>query len=213
MRILTAEDDAFSRKLLETRLERAGHEVISCVDGASALKTYRELPEIEMAILDWMMPGMDGLEVCREIKATGGQNLTYVIMLTAKTRPEDLALALESGADDYIAKPFNAVELNARITAGIRMIRLQKAMMENIEELQKTLTHVEQLKSILPICAWCKRTRDDSKYWSSVEDYFNSHSKTVFSHNICPECAKKQFAELNDSTESSERTPAPQATE
>jgi len=213
MRILTAEDDVVSRRLLEAILEKAGHEVVSCIDGTSALKTYRELPEIQIIILDWMMPGMDGLDVCKEIKANEDKNLTYVIMLTAKTRPEDLALALESGADDYVSKPFNAVELNARIVAGIRMIRLQKAMMENIRELQETLAHVEQLRGILPICAWCKKIRDDSKYWSSVEDYFGQHCKTIFSHSVCPECSKEHFPELESDPEPSRGTPTPQTIE
>ena len=208
MKILIAEDDMFSRRLLEATLEKANYEVISCADGKSALRTYRQVPQIEIAILDWMMPGMSGLEVCRKIKANEEQSLTYVIMLTAKIQPEDLALAMNSGADDYIAKPFNAVELNARINAGVRMIRLQRAMMGNILELQEALAHVEQLQGIVPICAWCKKIRDDSDYWSSVEDYISKHSKAQFSHSICPECERKQSQESRDNVEASKCTHA-----
>lgn len=196
MRILIAEDDTFSRKLLEATLQKAGHEVVSCVDGEAARKAYEKEPTIEMAILDWMMPERDGLEVCRIIKNNNNNPLTYVIILTAKSRPEDLALALKSGADDFVSKPFNAMELNARIDAGCRMILLQNAMMENIRELQETLTHVDQLQGILPICAWCKKIRDDTKYWTSVEEYFSKYSEAKFTHSICPECFKDNYPEI-----------------
>ncbi|MEA1979567.1 MAG: response regulator transcription factor [candidate division Zixibacteria bacterium] len=196
MRILIAEDDAFSRKLLESTLEKAGHDVIACIDGESAEKTYQDASSIEMAILDWMMPEKDGVEVCKSIKNNEDNPFTYVIMLTAKNKAEDLAEALSSGADDFISKPFNALELNARINAGIRMIRLQKAMMNNIEELEETLAHVEQLQGIIPICAWCKKIRDDSEYWTSVEDYISKHSEAKFSHGICPECMAERYPEI-----------------
>ena len=193
MNILIAEDDAFSRKLLEATLVKAGHDVVSCQDGHDAIKEYQKDHSIDMAILDWMMPKKDGLEVCKVIKNSDDNALTYVIMLTAKNKVEDLAEAMESGADDFVSKPFNALELNARINAGIRMIRLQKALMENIQELQQTLEHVEQLQGIIPICAWCKKIRDDSKYWSSVEEYISKHSEAQFSHSICPDCVKEQY--------------------
>ena len=195
MKILIAEDDAFSRKLLESTLEKAGHDVVACIDGDSAVKAYQDDSSIEMAILDWMMPEKDGVEVCKSIKNNEDNPFTYVIMLTAKNKAEDLSEALSSGADDFISKPFNALELNARINAGIRMIRLQKAMMSNIEELEETLAHVEQLQGIIPICAWCKKIRDDSEYWTSVEDYVSKHSEAKFSHGICPECMEEQYPE------------------
>ncbi len=190
MKILIAEDDAFSRKLLSVNLEKAGHKVVSCIDGETAVEAYEKEPSIEMAVLDWMMPGKDGLEVCKTIKSNDDNSLTYVIILTAKNKPEDLALALESGADDFVAKPFNAIELNARIDAGIRRIRLQNAMMDNIQELQEALVHIEQLQRILPICAWCKKIRDDPKYWSSVEEYISKHLDVRFTHSVCPDCLK-----------------------
>jgi len=193
VKILTVEDDALSRELLKATLEKAGHDVISCVDGESAFETYKRTPDIEMAVRVWVMSGMDGLEVCKEIKAVAGQSLIYVIMLTAQDKAEDLALALDSGADDYVSKPFNQLELNARINAGIRTVRLQKAMMSNITELQKALAHVDQLQGILPICAWCKKIRDDSQFWCSVEDYLSQYSKVQLSHGICPECQQREF--------------------
>ena len=193
MKILIAEDDAFSRKLLEATLEKSEHDVVLCVDGETAIEAYENDPSIEMAILDWMMPGKDGLEVCRSIKNNSSNSITYVIMLTAKNKPEDLAYAMDAGADDFVSKPFNTLELNARINGGIRIIRLQEAMKKHIDELQDALAHVEQLKGILPICAWCKKIRDDSEYWTSVEDYFSKRSQAEFSHSICPDCMTKNF--------------------
>jgi len=195
MRILIAEDDAVSRKLLEKNLEKFNHEVISAVDGTSAVEAYRQEPTIEMAILDWIMPGKSGLEVCRAIKDDEDNPITYVIMLTAKSSVENLAEALDNGADDFIAKPFDRVELKARINAGVRIIRLQEALMKNISELEEALAHVNQLQEILPICAWCKRIRDDSGYWNSVEEYMHDHSDVEFSHSICPECLAKKYPE------------------
>ena len=194
MKILIAEDDAFSRKLLEATLEKAGYETVSCVDGEKAIEAYKQDTSIEIAILDWMMPGKDGLEVCRAIKSTSENSLTYVIMLTAKNRAEDIAEALESYADDFVSKPFDALELNTRINAGVRKIRLQNALMDNIQELQEVLARVEQLQGILPICARCKKIRDDSKYCSFVKECTSKYSETQFSHNICPECEAEEMA-------------------
>jgi len=119
-------------------------------------------------------------------------SLTYVIMLTAKSKASDLAEAMESGTDDYISKQFNPIELNARINAGVRIVRLQKALMDDINELEETLAHVEQLQGIIPICAWCKKIRDDSQFWDSVEEYISKHSQVEFSHSICPDCLSEK---------------------
>ncbi len=195
MKILIADDDNVSLRVLEAHLEKAGHFVISCSDGDAAQKAFQQERSVEIVILDWMMPGKNGLEVCRAIKEEGGSSLTYVIMLTVKHEPEEIAQALEAGADDFVTKPFNAVELQARIKAGVRTVRLQKALIKNIVELEDALDHVEQLRGILPICAWCKKVRDDSNYWESVEEYVRKHSKAVFTHSICPECIKKNYPE------------------
>lgn len=193
MKILIAEDEAFSRKLLEATLEKVGHEVISCQDGEAAIEAYKQDSSLEIAILDWMMPGKDGLEVCKSIKSDPDNALTYVIILTAKSKAEDIALALESGADDFVSKPFNVMELNARVDAGVRKIRLQRAMAKNIVELQEALAHVERLQGTIPICAWCRKIKDDSKFWISVDEYISRHPDVEFSHIICPECMKEQY--------------------
>ncbi len=198
MRILIAEDDLSSRKLLTGLLKKWGHELVVAVDGATALQLFAADRTIQMAILDWMMPGISGLEVCRTIKATCGDHLVYVIMLTARSQKEDLVQAFEDGADDYVTKPFAAAELRVRVTAGERLVASEESLQKKIHELQEALTHVKQLQNILPMCAWCRRIRDDDDYWRSVEEYMMQHSMAKFSHGICPDCRKQQMKSLAD---------------
>lgn len=200
MKILIAEDDGVSRKLLETNLKKWGHEVIVTQDGEAALRAYESDSSIRIAILDWMMPGKDGLEVCKAIKAMHERPFTYVIMLSAKSQSEDIVQGLETGADDYISKPFDRAELRARVETGERIVNLEGSLQQKIRELEDALAHVKQLQGILPICAWCKKMRDDSDYWGSVESYFTKHSDVEFTHTICPECKAKVLNEMAAAT-------------
>ena len=195
MKMLVAEDNAVSAKLLETNLKKWGYEVVTTTDGEATLEAYRGDETLQMAILDWMMPRMAGTDVCKVIKQDSEVRFTYVIMLTGKTEKQDIAEALEGGADDYVTKPFDSTELRARVMAGERIINLQNALAVKIKELESALAHVRQLQGILPICAWCKKVRDDSDYWSSVEDYVAHHSKVHFSHGICPDCMRQHYPE------------------
>ena len=136
MRILIADDDPISRRTLEAALARLGHEVLSVEDGAAALTALVAPDAPRLAILDWMMPGVDGLTVCRTIRRNPGP-YTYVILLTARHLPDDLVEALDAGADDFLTKPFNSVELRARLRSGERVIDLQ----ENLLRTQDALTH------------------------------------------------------------------------
>jgi DNA-binding response OmpR family regulator len=188
--ILIAEDDRISRKLLESNLTSWGFRVITATDGFECLTMFESEKNISMAILDWMMPGMEGPEVCRYIKQNPENPFTYIMMLTALTDKDQIVKALSTGADDYLAKPWNPAELEARIRAGLRIVELESALRGKIVNLQEALEDVEQLKGILPICAWCHKIRDDSDYWQSVEGYLEAHSNTKFTHSICPNCEK-----------------------
>jgi two-component system cell cycle response regulator len=131
MRILIAEDDSVTRRMLEATLSKMGWDVIPAPDGSAAwriLETLKGKNAPELAVLDWMMPGMDGLEICRKLRATAGFEHMYVILLTSRSEKEDLAEALAAGANDYIAKPFHPVELEARVRLGERVVRLQTAL-------------------------------------------------------------------------------------
>lgn len=187
MKILIAEDDPVSRCFLEVTLAKWGYEVIAVCDGNQAWEAFqRERPTI--AILDWMMPGIDGAEVCRRARAVETTTPAYLIMLTAKSEKQDVVEGLCAGADDYITKPFNRQELHARIKVGIRIAELQRAVADRVVELELALSRVKQLQGLLPICSYCKKVRDDQNYWQQVDSYISKHSEVAFSHGICPDC-------------------------
>ncbi|MDT5062095.1 MAG: two-component system, cell cycle response regulator [Acidobacteriota bacterium] len=144
MRVLIAEDDMVSRRVLEATLVKWGHEVVVASDGDAALVVLESADAPTLAILDWMMPGMDGVEVCRRARQSSNATPTYIILLTAKTEKEDVVVGLEAGADDYLTKPFSRVELRARIEVGARVIKLQKGLAGRVEELNLALTERER---------------------------------------------------------------------
>ena len=194
MRILIAEDDPVSRCVLEATLVKSGHEVTVTTDGHQAWEALqRDAPAI--AILDWMMPGIDGLEVCRRARAIQSPTPTYLILLTAKSDKGDIVQGLEAGADDYVTKPFDRKELHARINVGLRVSELQRNVADRIAELEAAITRVKQLQGLLPICSYCKKVRDDQNYWQQVDSYISKHSEVEFSHSICPPCFDRVMGE------------------
>ncbi len=130
MRILIAEDDRISKRLLERKLASWGYEVVSCANGAEAWQALHRDDAPSLAILNWMMPGMDGVEVCREIRKQKHPGYTYIILLTARDRKRDIVEGIEAGADDYVTKPFNPHELKVRIRAGRRILEMQAELMQ-----------------------------------------------------------------------------------
>ena len=187
MKILIAEDDPVSRTVLEVTLAKWGFDVISTSDGHQALEVLQS-QEPSIAILDWMMPGLDGAEVCRRARAITTTTPAYLILLTAKSEKDDIVEGLDAGADDYITKPFNRVELNARIKVGVRVTDLQRSLADRILQLEEALTRVKQLHGLLPICSYCKMIRDEQDYWQQVDSYISKHADVAFSHSICPTC-------------------------
>ena len=188
MKILIAEDDEVSRRILQLTLAAAGHEVITTQNGAAAWAILEKDDSPSLAILDWMMPDMDGLEVCRLARRQKSVTPVYIILLTAKGNKADVVQGLEAGANDYILKPFNRAELNARITVGETVINLQHNLAARVGELENALAQVKLLQGILAICSYCKNIRDDQNYWQQLETYVSEHSEAQFSHSICPKC-------------------------
>jgi len=141
MRILIAEDDALSRTLLERTLQRAGYDVISAADGAEALKHFAVQDPPRLALLDWVMPDKDGLEVCREIRRRNEQAYTYLILLSSRETKQDIVVGLEAGADDYLTKPFDVDELRARLRTGERILELEDRLVEARESMRFQATH------------------------------------------------------------------------
>jgi sigma-B regulation protein RsbU (phosphoserine phosphatase) len=191
MKILIAEDDSISRRILQTLLQKWGYEVVVTADGAEAWDILSQDDSPRIAILDWMMPKMDGVSVCRMVRERWERGYIYIIILTGKDQKEDIVTALNAGADDYVNKPFDQEELKSRIRAGIRIVQLEVDLSMKIAALQEALNHVKHLQGLLPICAYCKKVRDDKNYWHQVEDYVTNKSEVVFSHSICPECYVK----------------------
>jgi phosphoserine phosphatase RsbU/P len=200
MKILIAEDDPVSQRLLEVTLTGWGYDVQVTSDGRAACQAL-EVPEPpQLALLDWMMPEMDGLEICRRVRSTQAGREIYIILLTARARKEDVITGLDGGADDYITKPFDREELRARIRAGGRIVELQVSLALRMAELEESMARIKQLNGMLPICAWCKKVRDDQNYWQEVECYVASHSEARFTHGICPDCMAKAKAGLAEVT-------------
>ena len=151
MRILIAEDDSFSRSALRASLIKWGHEVVVTSNGVEAWEALQREDAPLLAILDWMMPGMDGIEVCRMVRQRTTPIPIYIILLTAKSGQENIIGGLEAGADDYVTKPVNRDELRVRVQAGVRIVELQRALSERVRELEDALARVRQLSDkIIP---------------------------------------------------------------
>jgi len=188
MKILVAEDQSVSRHILVANLRKWGYDVTACEDGTRAWEALQGEEAPQLAILDWLMPGMDGIEICRQIRRSPRTRSIYLILLTARRGQEDKIQGLQAGADDYITKPFNREELRARVQVGIRVLELQGALAQRVRQLEEALSRVKTLQGLLPICSYCKKIRDDRNYWQQVEGYISDHSEAQFSHGICPEC-------------------------
>lgn len=191
MKVLIAEDDEASRTILAAQLQKLGFDVVETEDGARAWEAYqRILPPI--VITDWLMPEVDGLELCRRIRDLKRDEYTYIIILTAIERQGGYLEGMSSGADDFITKPADAAELTVRLNVGKRILALQ---------IQK-----KQMEELLPICPKCKRIHGAGDRWEPVESYITDRSEAQFSHGICPECYEKiirpQLAEIRRRSQS-----------
>src|SRR5215210_6215786 len=190
-RVLVAEDHYVSRHLLERNLMNWGFSVVTAEDGEAALGILEGNDSPPLAIIDWMMPKMDGLEVCARVRQRIGRPYVYLILLTARSQKEEIAAGLEAGADDYVIKPFDPDELRARLTVGQRVVGLERTLARKVQDLETALSDVKRLKSLLPICMYCKSVRDDKDYWHQIEEYIYSETGADFSHGICPNCMGK----------------------
>ncbi|CAN5565706.1 hypothetical protein BH23ACI1_BH23ACI1_30580 [soil metagenome] len=190
MRILIADDDAALRHGLRVQMERWGYEPVVCADGTAARAVLLNADPPRVAILDWNMPGADGVELCREIRQNPALDGTYVILLTAHDTRDQMVAGLEGGADEYITKPFDWGLLRARVKIGERITTLQQNLAQRVSELQDALDMVKKLSGLLPICSYCKRIRKDDQYWQ-LETYLSDHSEAQFSHGVCPECFER----------------------
>jgi sigma-B regulation protein RsbU (phosphoserine phosphatase) len=188
MRILIADDDVVSLLALEAMLVKRGHKVVTAGDGTEAWQVLQQPDAPPLAILDWLMPGLDGVEICRRARGEPRLKTLYLILLTSRLSQEHVLEGLRAGANDYVTKPFDREELEARIHVGAQVVALQDELRARVRELEDALVSVKQLQGMLPICSYCKKIRHDDNCWEQLERYISRHSEARFSHGVCPEC-------------------------
>ena len=179
-----AEDEPVAAKVLQRALESFGHEVIACSNGTEAWEAFDREP-VRVIVSDWLMPGLDGLDLCRRVRERKDTPYTYFILLTAKeTRPENYDVAMDAGIDDFLSKPLDRPTLRMRLQVAERILRF------TIE--------IHQLRDIIPICSWCRKIRNDDNYWQLVETYIGEQTGSHFSHGICPSCLETLDVAVGD---------------
>ncbi len=177
MKILAAEDDPVLCLILAQTLRKLGHEVVEAADGQMAWDCLQKDPA-RIVVSDWMMPFIDGLELCRRIRACDTQDYTYFILLTVQDATEEnKRKAADAGVDDFLTKPLNPTDLWLRLRVAERIIHCA--------------SRVRQLEGLLPICSYCKKIRNDRDYWQQIEGYFREQTGARFSHSICPDCYQR----------------------
>lgn len=178
MKILIAEDDVIAEKVLRLTLQVSGHEVVTARTGTEAWEMFDRDP-VRVIISDWMMPGLDGLQLCQKVRQRPKTDYTYFILLTAiNTGRDNLRQAMNAGIDDFLTKPLDREAILMRLNVAERILEFT--------------TQIRALKELIPICMYCKRVRDDSNYWEQVEHYIHEHTGSNFSHGICPQCFDQQ---------------------
>jgi DNA-binding response OmpR family regulator len=198
MRLLVADDDANTINLLHKYLTRWNYDVVTAQNGLEALDVIRGNNTPQIIILDWLMPGMDGVEVIRQARQMQSSNPPYIILFTVRDEKRAIIEGLDAGANDYVTKPFDKDEFHARIRVGERVIELQNSLADRIRELQEAIAQIHTLRGIISICSFCHKIRNDEKSWERLEKYIGEHSAAEFSHGICPECAKKHYPDYSE---------------
>ncbi|MFC1975030.1 response regulator [Chloroflexota bacterium] len=198
--VLIVDDNPTNLAVLFDYLEEMGYRVLIGTNGESALAATLQMPP-DIILLDVMMPGIDGFETCRRLKANEVTKDIPVIFMTALADAVDEVQGLECGAVDYITKPIKVETVSTRIKTHLTLRRVQKELEEKNSWLQQALDNIKTLEGFIPICSNCKQVRDDEGFWQQVEVYVRDHSKAEFTHGICPDCMKRLYPELYNKLE------------
>jgi phosphoserine phosphatase RsbU/P len=165
--------------------------------GAKALDIITDCKPPDIILLDIQMPEMDGMEALRRIRSLPSERPPYILFLTVMGEEDQIIAGLKAGANDYLTRPFKTGELIARVEVGHRMIEMQDTLLNRLVDLQKALSEIKTLRGMLPMCARCKKIRDDKGYWNQIEVYIRKHTDAEFSHGLCPDCIKILYPELD----------------
>ena len=196
IQILIVDDDPDLLLATVRIVKSAGYEVISASTADHCMQLVKKhIPDL--ILLDVILPDADGYALCRLIKEDPAfKNIFVVLISGTKTDSTEQADGLDIGADGYIARPITNRELLARINAMVRILLAERERDRLILQLEEALAKVKKLSGLLPICAGCKKIRDDEGYWNQVDVYLKRHSDVMMSHSICPECAVKYYPNL-----------------
>ncbi len=188
-KILVVDDNPNNIDVLVHALESRSYDLAIATSGERALKTTAHFHP-DLILLDLMMPGMDGLETCRLLKSDPQTADIPVIIVTAAAAVDN---SFAAGAVDYVVKPVREEEVLARVRTHLQLRSLIGRQESLITELQNALDKVKQLSGFLPICAACKKIRNDQGYWEQIEQYISKHSEADFSHGTCPDCVQRLY--------------------
>ncbi len=197
MKVLIADDDAVARRVLQSTIGSLSHEVTVVEDGREAWACLREA-RYDVLITDWVMPHIDGLELCRRVRGRPNDAYTYVILVSARNATEDIVRGIMAGADDFLTKPCAGAELRARLHAAERVVKLERSLAGRLSELECALDEVATLKKLLPICMYCKSIRNDQQAWDNIEEYLRQHAHADLTHSICPSCYESRVQPMLD---------------
>ena len=186
IRILVVEDDPFFQRVLQKRLSREGYQVFSAEDGREGMKAI-VAHEPDLVLSDWMMPHVDGLELCQAVKTGLREAAPYFILLTARGEVNDRLLALETGADDYLIKPCDLGELMARVRAGLRIVLLTQDLRHAASELRERITTASGLRTA-GLCPRCRRVRDAEGQWHDPAMWLREGGIVTEALETCPAC-------------------------
>lgn len=177
LKVLAVEDDAVQRRVLVQALKQLDYDVVAATDGEDAWKKMQDEP-IRLIVSDWMMPGIDGLELCRNIRERPREDYVYFILLTSVDALDaNQREAADAGVDDFLTKPLKFNELWMRLRVAGRILGYTRQL--------------QQLEELMPICSYCKKIRDDKNYWQQIEGYINERTGSEFSHSVCPDCYQR----------------------
>ena len=180
--ILIVDDNISNLQVLGALLSQKGYEIAVAIDAEKAME-FLENDYPDLILLDIMMPGTDGYELCQKIKAIEDLSEIPILFLTALTDPDDIVKGFDAGAVDYISKPFNNAELLARIKTHVG--------------LKKAKDELKVLRGTIPICVRCRKIKDEDGYWKIVEEYIESHTDLLFSHGLCDGCSHELYGKYD----------------